>query len=91
MPVYEFFCEKCEITQEEIFKIKDCPKHIKCKKCGNKAKKIISSKGAIFTDGNVIWMDSVVSQMRPDYDKRPIETRTELKSYLKDNGLIWTG
>ena len=93
LPIYEFECEseKCKNIQEAIFRVNSCPKHIKCKKCGNKAKKIISSKGAIFTDGNVIWMDSVVSQMRPDYDKRPIETRTELKSYLKDNGLIWTG
>lgn len=91
MPLYEFFCEKCNATQEEIFKIADCPTHVKCKDCGNRAKKIISARGSIVTDNNALWLPSVVEQMKPDYDKRPIETRGGLKKYLKDNGLIWTG
>ena len=90
MPTYEYECEKCQKVHEEIRRIADRDEEVICE-CGGRAKKIISAKGAIFTDGNVIWMPSVVDQMKPDYDKRPIETRTELKSYLKDNGLIWTG
>ena len=90
-PLYEFECKECKDIQENIFKIKDCPQVVKCKQCGKEAKRIISIRGAILTDGNVKWLPSVVEQMRPDYDNRPIETRTDLKKYLKENGLVWTG
>lgn len=91
MALYSYECPSCKQITDKVFKMADCPKAIKCR-CGKKAKKIITiGGGGIQTDGNVIWMDSVVEQMRPDYDTRPIETRTELKKYLKDNGLIWTG
>lgn len=89
MPLYSFECEHCEQIIDKVFKIADCPKSIECA-CGKKASKIIVI-GGVQTDGNVSWLASTVEQMRPDYDKRPIETRTELKQYLKDNGLIWTG
>ena len=89
MPLYSFECPHCGNIKEEIFKIDNCPKSIKCK-CGGRARKIITV-GGIITDNNALWLPSVVEQMRPDYDKQPIETRTELKGYLKNNGLIWTG
>ena len=88
-PLYSYECPSCEQTTDKVFKIADCPKSIECK-CGKRAKKIIVI-GGLQTDGNVPWLASTVEQMRPDYDTRPIETRTALKKYLKDNGLIWTG
>lgn len=90
MPIYSFKCPSCGKETEKIFKIASCPQSIKCD-CGkDKAKKIITI-GGIITDENALWLPSVVEQCKPDYDKRPVETRTELKKYLKDNGLIFTG
>ena len=40
MPLYEFECEKCKNTQEELIFSKE--EKIRCDKCGGRLKKIIS-------------------------------------------------
>lgn len=90
MPLYSYECSHCGNIEEEIFKIDSCPKSIKCVVCGERAGKIITI-GGIITDNNALWLPSVVHQMKPDYEKQPIETRLELKNYLSSHGLIWTG
>lgn len=89
MPLYSFECSKCGTVKDKVFKIADCPKTIKCK-CGGRARKIVTV-GGIITDNNALWLPSVVQQMKPDYDKKPVETRLELKNYLSEHGLCWTG
>lgn len=88
-PLYDFFCDNCNKTIEQVYHIEACPKSIECT-CGRQARKIITI-GGIQTDRNVPWLPSVIDQLKPDYDTRPVETRTEFKHYLKDNGLVWIG
>ena len=89
MPFYDYECSKCGQITEKIYPIEACPEKISCI-CGGMAKKIIGS-GGLQTDGNVPWLASVIDQLKPDYDKKPVETRTEFKKYLKSHGLVWTG
>ena len=86
--LYEYQCPQCHAIQEKIFKVSDFPELIECP-CGGKAKKIIS-KSAVFTDAKVIWMDSACMTLQREHE-RPIETRGEYKTYLKDNNLICKG
>ena len=86
--LYEFKCNCGEIT-EEMYKVSECPKTIGCPKCGRRAKKILSARGAFLRDADVPWMDSAKQNLPQDAQR--ISTRMELKSYLKDKGLTATG
>ena len=88
MPIYEYECSCGKIT-EEMHKITDIPQEITCE-CGNTAKKILSSRGAIQTDNDVIWLESAVKTLQPSYE-RPITTRGEYNKYLKEKGLACIG
>jgi len=89
MPIYEFDCE-CGNSQDELFKMADCPKDIVCSKCGGKAVKVIS-RFKIQCDGinDVSWLPSALENL-PDSD-RPIESRGDYKRFLKEKGLTATG
>lgn len=91
MPVYEFDCEDCINTQDEYYKIEECPKEVKCNKCGGKAVKVIG-KFNLQCDGinDIPWLPSAVENLQKDGEK-PIESRSEYKRYLKENGLIAKG
>lgn len=86
MPLYDFMCDSCGKIKEKFFHINDCPEAIECE-CGKKAKKIISvGHGGIFTDNDVIWLESASKVLIKPHEK-PLTTRGEYKRYLKDNGL----
>lgn len=72
-----------------VYKTTKFPKTIKCVNCGGRAKKIISL-GAIQTDAKVKWLPSACQTLQREHE-RPIETRGEYKTYLKDNNLICKG
>lgn len=38
MPVYQYHCEKCDVTYDEVMSIADRKDRIKCKQCGKFAK-----------------------------------------------------
>ena len=46
MPIYEFECNNCNKITQKYFPMKSKTKTYKCKYCGSKAKKILST--AIF-------------------------------------------
>lgn len=43
MPLYEYFCESCKHTQEELFSYKNRPDAITCTKCGKSARFVMSA------------------------------------------------
>lgn len=89
MPIYEYFCQNCKTTHERVFKMAEFPQEIECE-CGKRAKKILSSSGAVFTDNDVKWLESA-SKVLVRHHERPITTRTEYRKYLKDNKLAPIG
>jgi putative FmdB family regulatory protein len=92
MPIYEFKCKKCRKVTELIRHVDDCPEKIKCS-CGKTAKRIISTRGAVHTDGDVKWIPSARQVLQPDIEikTRPIETRGQYEKYLKDQHLACVG
>lgn len=94
-PLYDYQCQTCENIDEKAYSMKSFPKTCKCSKCGGKAKKIINC-GGIQRD-EPTWLDDAVRGALQDTDnvqagtERPIETRTELKRYLKKHNLVATG
>jgi len=87
MPVYEFQCE-CGKLAEVICKVAERPDTVNCE-CGKMAKRILSS-GAVHTDGDVKWLNSATKVLQPDHEP-PIQTRSELKRYLRQRNLVCTG
>ena len=90
MPLYEFECQQCQ-TRFEIFeRISNCPQVLSCPDCGYLAKKIISTKGTVFGDTPGWLNDPMVQGALTDTDSRkfrPIESRSDLKRYMKQNGI----
>lgn len=43
MPVYEFYCKKCEVVGEENRRLRDIDKPYICKSCGNVARRQMST------------------------------------------------
>lgn len=87
MPLYDFTCDNCGTTKEKIFRIKECPKTILCSGCGKRARKVIATgHGGIQTDNDVAWLPSAIKTLQPSHE-RPITTRGEYKTYLKNNGI----
>ncbi|MFZ2809470.1 MAG: FmdB family zinc ribbon protein [Desulfosalsimonadaceae bacterium] len=88
MPIYEYKCKNCRKVTELIRHVSDCPEKIKCT-CGKTAKRVISQRGAVLTDGDVKWLASAKENL-PNSAKN-IETRGEWKQYLKGRGLECVG
>ena len=86
MALYTFKCGKCGRIMDKIFPMKDCPCKIECIHCRGEAEKILSAT-SIQTDAKVSWLPSACEVLQR-HGERPLETRTEYKKYLKDNGLI---
>jgi putative FmdB family regulatory protein len=90
MPIYEYQCDGCGEISEKIFSIHDDHKTITCAYCYSQAKKIISSRGGVQID-TPSWLDDpMVQGALRDTDSRlsrPIETRGQLKSLMKKQGI----
>jgi putative FmdB family regulatory protein len=91
MPLYSYECRKCHKVVDKVFPINDCPRTVECDKCRHPADKILSiGHGGIQTDGDVKWLPSACEVLQR-HGERPLETRTEYRNYLKDNGLVAGG
>jgi len=91
MPIYSFFCDKCDMEIEEIYKISDRPDDTVCPVCNGRAKRVLMpGRGGIRLDSKVSWLPSAVKVLQPNYE-RPIETRSEYDKYLKDRNIIPVG
>jgi len=88
MPIYEYQCRYCKKHFEKFHKINRVPKRARCN-CGMMARLIISSHGAVITDGDVRWLDSAKANL-PD-DAKYIDTRGAYKRYLRDHDLTCVG
>jgi putative FmdB family regulatory protein len=88
VPLYSYQCRDCGKTMDKVYPIKDCPRVVMCDKCRHSADKILAiGHGGIQTDGDVKWLPSAC-QVLQRHGERPLETRTEHRKYLEDNGLI---
>jgi putative FmdB family regulatory protein len=88
MAIYEYECSHCKRHFEQFHKVSRVPKRARCT-CGQMARRVLSTHGAVLTDNDVKWMDSA-KQNLPNSAKN-IQTRGEWKRYLRDNRLICIG
>jgi len=77
MPLYEFTCNVCGITEERIFSVKETPKSIPCS-CGGECRKIISMPSELGYKYYTI----------PQLTGEKKYTYSEFKSTLKKHGLM---
>lgn len=87
MPTYDFEC-KCGRITSQVFKMSELKRFIKCT-CGRKARRIISG-GCILRDADIPWLPSAAKVFQKA-GERPVQTRQEMKKYLKDNHLACIG
>ena len=88
MCLYTYECESCGKSMDKVFPMEDCPREVTCIHCHRMAKKVLATgHGGIQTDGDVKWLPSACEVLQR-HGEEPLETRTEYKKYLKDNGLI---
>ncbi|MCG6534083.1 MAG: zinc ribbon domain-containing protein [Syntrophales bacterium LBB04] len=94
MPLYTYECRECGAQTDQVFRIAEKPKVIKCPVCRKKAAVSILSigHGGIKCDSinDVKWMPSALKVLQPDYEK-PIESRGEYNRYLKEKQLVCKG
>jgi putative FmdB family regulatory protein len=88
MPIYSYDCRFCKKTTEEFHKISRIPKRIRCQ-CGHVARKVLSERGAVITDGSPKWLESAKLTL-PDSAKH-IETRSDWRRFLKARHLECIG
>jgi putative FmdB family regulatory protein len=91
MPLYSYQCLGCGKEFDEFYRVDDYPQTRKCAdpKCPGLAIKIIAARGVVLSD-TPAWLDRYVQGALLDVDSkhfRPIESRTELKRHMKQNGI----
>lgn len=47
-PIYEFYCNKCQVASELLVSYKDSQKPVECKDCKNDLQKQISTGNFVF-------------------------------------------
>lgn len=93
MPLYEYECENCGRIFDLHLKISDLSNDVVCEECDGDAKRIITLGHGGIQDDHPVWLDHSIRCQLQDTDdptERPIETRTQYNSYLKDNGIVPT-
>lgn len=51
MPIYEYFCEKCNVVREHACAIEKRPDSLPCPKCGEQVRQAIVTAPAVATSG----------------------------------------
>jgi putative FmdB family regulatory protein len=90
MPIYEYYCKKCDKTFEHFQKISD-PVKTECKVCSGKLKKLVSlssfhlkGSGWYVTDyGGKKNGSTPVADDNGAESKKPVDKKTESKSEKK--------
>ena len=84
---YEFECACGEVV-EESFRMGECPKSIKCPKCGKKALRVFSApaikSGGVFKSGGTSF-GNAVRKMNDDAAKR-MKGRDKIRTVAYDHG-----
>lgn len=86
MPLYEYQCQECSNQFDMYFPLREFDVTPECPDCGGDGKKIITV-GGIEEDSPAWLNDPVLQENLQGEGQKPIETRTELKRYMKDNNL----
>ena len=86
MPLYRYECPNCTIEYDQFLKLADYKTPVLCPTCGRIGKKVITAQ--IQRDEPTWLNDEVRGCLQDTETEKPIETRTEYKRYLKDNGII---
>ena len=93
MPIYQYECKskRCKHITEKFHRMDSIPKQARCEQCGKMARRIIPQSGAIQCDSinDVKWLKSSLDTL-PN-NAQHIESKTELRSYLKANRLTQIG
>ena len=80
MPIYEFYCSKCDIIIEEILPVGS--HKIKCKKCGKFQKRMISRFLGIVKGSENRSLDCIVGKSAEDRWKQ-IHKRKEVRDKVR--------
>ncbi len=97
----DFECNKCGNLFEEIDEKKDRKKFKQCPECKGRAPRIISmnpgqirthAKSISIQDETPTWIDSCMPALQDDEavragEEKPLDTRSEVMSYMKENEL----
>ena len=81
MPVYEAYCQDCEIAAEYLRTVDECLNTPACVSCGEKMKKVILSAPKGFTRGDMQAFKSHV-------DGTMITNRKELEAHNARNNVV---
>lgn len=92
MPLYSFQCQVCGKEFDEFYRIQDCPDVRNCEnqECGGLAHKVLAARGVVFSDTPSYLEDPMLQGALQDIDCRhfrPIESRSGLKRFMKQNGI----
>lgn len=83
MPLYSYVCTACEHEFDKVRPLREYNKRTYCPVCGNRAKRVITlGHGGIHRD-EAPWINDGLRMALQDPSEKPIETRTDLKNYLK--------
>ena len=87
MPLYEYKCQKCNATFDLYFPLQEWDVQPDCPTCGGQGKKVISCH---IQRDEPTWLNDEVRGCIQDTDgpHKLIETRTDYKRHLKDNGIV---
>lgn len=86
MPIYHYKCPNCTTEYDQFLKLADYKTPVACHNCGHIGEKVITAQ--IQRDEPTWLNDEVRGCLQDTETEKPIETRTEYKRYLKDNGII---
>jgi putative FmdB family regulatory protein len=86
MPLYHYKCQNCKTGYDQFLKLADYKTPVPCPRCGRIGEKVITAQ--IQRDEPTWLNDEVRGCLQDTESEAPIETRTEYKRYLKDNGII---
>ena len=86
MPLYHYKCQNCTAAYDQFLKLADYKTPVPGPTCGRTGKKVITAQ--IQRDEPTWLNDEVRGCLQDTESEAPIETRTEYKRYLKDNGII---
>lgn len=90
MPTYVYRCPKCRQEVEHFCRIDDRPDALPCPLCGVMAGRIVSFQGGLETE-TASWIDDNLRGALQGDGERPIETRSQYKTYLKEKGIVERG
>jgi putative FmdB family regulatory protein len=90
MPLYTYECENCGRIFELTLSLKDHVTTTVCQVCDGDARQILVPGHGGIQDDHPRWLNDQVRGVLQDTDDpgtRPIETRSDYRWYLKDNGI----